>query len=272
VFISITQPNTITTQDIYSSDLLDGDFLLSISSVAGLTNGALDFTIVDGIVGAYIVNQELTDQKQTYITFNKGGQWSNLYLNNCTSCIVNLHGPTSGESIDTEFAEYGAVLALGNEGDYLLTLDQASLYFSENGGRSWTKVKDGNCLYETTGRGSILVVTYPDADYISYSLDEGNTWKDCIYFLNTTFNTTDVSPQLFVPNNDINGAFSLLLTLVQFNGSNSQYELYSINFNDERPCNSSDYEYWYPHDSSSPCLLGQQVQFLRKKKLPLIAL
>jgi len=158
------------------------------------------------------------------------------------------------------------MLALGNEGDYLESIDDASLYFSHDGGKSWSRIKDGNCLYETTGRGSVLLVTYTNANYISYSLDEGNTWQDCIYFTNYTTLGDSIQPQSFQSNFDLNGANSLLLTLTQYNGS-QQYELYSISFSDERICDSNDYEYWYPHgnSSSSQCLLGQQVQFLRKK-------
>jgi len=146
------------------------------------------------------------------------------------------------------------MLGLGNEGNYLDIINVSSLYHSRNGGRTWKKVKDGRCIYESTGRGSVLVVTYDNnTNFIAYSFDDGLSWDECV-FDNIS---TSIHPIDFLNNYNLNGAFSLLATDVG---------VYSIDFTTLRSCNDSDYEIWQPHDILTPCLLGKRVDFYRRKE------
>ena len=68
----------------------------------------------------------------------------------------------------------------GNTGDRLSNFDQASLFISDDAGKSWIKAAmDGPQKYEFGDQGSILVaVPNGRADRLSFSLNHGKTWTE----------------------------------------------------------------------------------------------
>nr|AAC63362.1 head-activator binding protein precursor [Hydra viridissima] len=150
---------------------------------------------VEGISGIYIATQLSSEEVgrrnlQSYITFDKGGEWSLIRApvdsENCSiesRCSLHIslefgyHNPyTRFTPAFSKKSAPGFIIATGSVGSSLTS--SPSVYFSSNAGISWKKIFDGNYYYAFVDHGGVIVGVekYGMTSYLRYSYDEGNTW------------------------------------------------------------------------------------------------
>lgn len=71
-------------------------------------------------------------------------------------------------------------MAVGNVGKELAPYKQSDTFFSRDAGFTWQEIHKDAHLWEFGDSGSVLVIVNDEepTDRVSYSLDEGKTWKD----------------------------------------------------------------------------------------------
>ncbi len=194
--------------NVYTSGALDTDFSLSLSYNAICTYSPLlpDFSAylsgaelgrMQGMEGIYVANRytDITEDKvvgnykETVITYDKGSLWYPLPIpanHKCNSddpadCHLNI----AFNSWYTRDQAVGFMIGSGNVGRYLAsTPREMKTYFSRDAGRTWTAVEGstGSFAYEFGNRGAIILTAEITefANQVTYSLDEGKSWIDCV--------------------------------------------------------------------------------------------
>ncbi|KAH3684052.1 hypothetical protein WICPIJ_004975 [Wickerhamomyces pijperi] len=282
---------------ILKSNTNGTSYVLSEKHVNRNALGFVDFERVEGMEGICIINTVSNFEKASdgalkdlvsKITFNDGADWDYLRPpsrdslgapygcvgQSLKSCSLHLHGYTERTDLRDTFSSNsatGVLLGVGNVGDKLGSYEEAHTFLSSDGGLTWTTIAQSPYQWEFGDQGSIIVIIdnkYPQ-NWVKYSLNQGQTWE----LLQITEEPVKLDDIVTVPS-DTSTRF--VITTRSLTGDKSQ--MFTLDFANlfERDCilspgqtagpNNDDFEYWSPRQpfSSSPCLFGHEVQYLRK--------
>ena len=72
------------------------------------------------------------------------------------------------------------MLAVGNVGEHLAAYPDSDTFLTRDGGFTWEEVHKDAHIWEYGDQGSILLLVNDEGvtDHVTYSLDEGLTWRD----------------------------------------------------------------------------------------------
>ena len=267
------------------------NYALSLDNVNRNTMGFVDYDRIEGIEGILIANtvENYNDKKakhkklKTQITHNDGGEWNYLVPPTVDSekkkykcagktiqdCSLNLHGFTERADYRDTFSSSSAIglmIGIGNVGPHLTKKSEGSTFLTRDGGITWKEIKKGVHMWEYGDRGSILVLIEDGkTNKLSYSLDEGNTWKD-YKFTEDALNIKDLAT---VPSDN-----SRKFLIIAENDEKESVG-FSVDFSDiyDKQCqldldnpDNDDFEYWSPKHPklSDNCLFGHEARYLRR--------
>eukprot|EP00026_Physarum_polycephalum_P002988 Phypoly_transcript_02997.p1 GENE.Phypoly_transcript_02997~~Phypoly_transcript_02997.p1 ORF type:complete len:738 (+),score=114.01 Phypoly_transcript_02997:65-2278(+) len=286
-FIAVKQPSqTNYWGTVFSSDF-DGDqFTLSLNYVAQ-EELYYDFDKFDGLSGIYVANaypSATSTNKQTYFSFDNGGEWKKLVApttdargvpTNCSlanGCSLHIHGLISW--FNDVFPPFysspnaiGLMVAVGNLGTALAATTQNSkTYLTRDGGITWNEIYSQPTIYEFGDHGGILVyapISSP-TNMFYYSLDEGKTSQSF------TFTTSSI----YVDNIFIEpSGTGLKFVLIGHTGSGPTLKsyIYGLDFSGlNLPlCQDADYENWSPSNDdnvNSNCFMGSKLVYKRRRQ------
>ncbi|KAJ4296183.1 vacuolar protein sorting/targeting protein PEP1 [Kalmusia sp. IMI 367209] len=296
VFLHVTVNGRIDQEygSIIKSNSNGTSYVMSLNAVNRNTAGYVDFEKMQGIEGVALANivanvddvgQGLKKKKQSRITHNDGADWeplnapkedSNRKAWDCdvsdkATCSLHLHGyterPDARESYSSPTA-VGIMMGVGNVGDQLTTIGEASTFITIDAGLSWKEVKKGNYAWEYGDQGSVIVIVRrdEDTDHLYYSLDTGDTWElfkfanhaHRIDAITTVPSDTSLNFLLWGKNGR-----ELVTINVDFTGLFSK----KCDLNEKDPT-SGDYDLWtpqHPMQQDKTCLFGHVAQYHRKK-------
>ena len=296
IFLHVTVNNDegLEYGTIIKSNSNGTSYVMSVNAVDRDREGYVDFEKMSGLEGVAMVNvvanYDSKDYKtegkklKTMITHNDGAEWD--YLSppktdaegknfDCSGstdkCSLNIHGYT--ERIDkshtfSSASAVGLMIGVGNVGQYLTRLEEADTFMTADGGVTWKPVKKGRYMWEFGDQGSILVVVKENeqTNEISYSLDEGDNWRE-YKFADSPVKIEDLTT---APSDN---SRNFLLW-----GTTQSGELTTINLDftgltdvqcelDEQDVEGGDYYLWTPKHpkQDNDCLFGHVSQFHRKK-------
>jgi len=72
------------------------------------------------------------------------------------------------------------MIAVGNVGESLAPYDDSDVFLTRDGGKTWEEVHKDAHLWEYGDSGSVLVLANDEeaTDHVTYSTDEGLTWRE----------------------------------------------------------------------------------------------
>ena len=138
--------------------------------------------------------QSISRKIKTYVSFNKGGEWSLVSAPSSDSkgapiscrqehgCSLHFHSVSTQNNIAPLYSfesAPGLIIANGNVGPHLDSREPAmNTYLSRDGGKNWFEIAKGSHVYEFGNNGALIVMA-PDMNptkHVLYSWDEGLTW------------------------------------------------------------------------------------------------
>ncbi|KAF2106665.1 vacuolar protein sorting/targeting protein 10 [Lophiotrema nucula] len=181
-------------------------YVLSLNSVNRNTGGYVDFEKMQGVEGVAManivanidaVNSGEKKKKKTKITHNDGADWQYLpapekdvngkkfgcNTNDLEKCSLHIHGyterPDPRETYSSPTA-VGIMMGIGNVGEFLGPVGEASTWITTDAGITWSHVKEGNYAWEYGDQGSVIVIVNraEATRRLYFTLDMGKTWKD----------------------------------------------------------------------------------------------
>ncbi|XP_056413822.1 sortilin isoform X2 [Hyla sarda] len=250
------------------------------------TGGDTDFTNVTSLRGVFITSV-LSEDNSIYsvITFDQGGEWSRINKpenTDCDStakykakCSLHIHAQYSmSQNLAvplppvSESNAIGIVLAHGSVGD-AVSVASPSVYLSDDGGYSWTRILDGPHHYAILDSGGLIVAIQQSdmpVNAIKFSTDEGQCWF--------SYNFSK-DPLMFTGLASEPGARSLNVTVWGYEPGFFQrtWMSYTIDFAAllKQSCEDKDYTTWLAHSTdpgapSDGCVLGYKEHYQRLKK------
>ncbi|KAK7178988.1 Vacuolar protein sorting/targeting protein 10 [Paraphaeosphaeria sporulosa] len=299
VFLHVTVNSRLDQEygSIIKSNSNGTSYVMSLNGVNRNTAGYVDFEKMQGIEGVAIANivanADKVDQgekkkKQTRITHNDGADWGALIPpekdsddkkyecsgKSLDKCALHLHGyterPDPRESYSSPSA-VGIMMGVGNVGEQLTTIGEASTFMTTDAGLTWKEVKKGNYAWEFGDQGSVIVIVRrnEDTNHLYYSLDNGETpfkehkFSDSKHRIDAiTTVPSDTSLNFLLWGRD---GRKLVAINVDFSGLFSKK--CELNENDPE---KGDYELWTPQHpmqgEDDQCLFGHVAQYHRKRR------
>ncbi|XP_069800768.1 sortilin [Dendropsophus ebraccatus] len=287
VFIHVDDEGDTGCGTIYTSD--DRGIVYSKSLERHLytkTGGDTDFTNVTSLRGVFITSV-LSEDNSIYsvITFDQGGEWNrinkpentdcDLTAKDKAKCSLHIHAQYSmSQNLAvplppmSEPNAIGIVIAHGSVGD-AVSVASPSVYLSDDGGYSWTRVLDGPHHYAILDSGGLIVAIQQSdvlVNSIKFSTDEGQCWF--------SYNFSS-DPLMFTGLASEPGARSLNVTVWGYQPGlfHRVWMSYTIDFAAllQQSCEDKDYITWLAH-STDPgaagdgCVLGYNEHYQRLKK------
>ena len=294
--------NEESVGDIYISN--GGMFGHSIQHNVKQDQLGMEFISVSGLDGVFISNvieEEENEEKRlinmssiktdkaelnivTKISFNNGVSWHKLiapeYDSNgkkYNTNLFNLHlkglNSKTTNHIFTKKNAIGLILANGNVNTKLISKtdgnkQETNLFLSRDGGISWKEIMKEEQLFNIGDHGGVIITANKSAtNFISYSLDEGQTFSKLEITIDPIYITS------------IDNLIDSVVFLIYGNDIKGNGVVISINFEEafERKCINpeypnrefSDYETWSPHGDTRivgyECLNGQMNTYIRRK-------
>ncbi|KAF2404004.1 vacuolar protein sorting protein [Trichodelitschia bisporula] len=234
--------------------------------------GLVDFEKIQNIQGIVLVNTvenwEEVEKRMSQglkkikskISFDDGRTFEALKVGDEE---LHLHSVTNQRNVGRIFSSPapGIVMGVGNTGDFLDDYSKASLFVSDDAGKTWkTTPLKGPQKWEFGDQGSILFsVAETNADEVSYSINHGRDWKTA------KLPVTGVSARELTT---IPDSTSLKFVLVATKGED--FYVFSLDFDDldKRKCGDDDFEKWYARkdkDGKPTCIMGHKQSFKRRK-------
>lgn len=242
--------------------------------------GNVDFEKIAGIQGIFLVNKvdnweaveaNIFEPKNviTEITFDDGRTFEAVKADGQR---VHLHSMTELSNIGRVYSSPapGLVMGNGNTGDFLEEYSRASLFISDDAGRTWKKGPDGPHKYEFGDQGSILLAVHdspdPDVDEIRYSIDHGQTWETA-----SLPDNLKLQPWILTTTPDSSSLKFMLIGRSPAGRGVEQWHMVSIDFDGlhESTCRAGDMEDWFARvndDGQPSCLMGHVQMYSRRKK------
>jgi hypothetical protein len=272
-------------------------YVLSINNVNRNTDGYVDFEKMQGIEGVSVANlvanvddveaKGAKKQKRTVITHNDGADWESLAapakdsdgkkydcnVNDKKTCSLHLHGYTERTDPRETYSSptaVGIMLGVGNVGQTLTTVGEASTFMTTDAGVTWKEIKKGNYAWEFGDQGSIIVIVRrgEDVDHVYYSLDMGENWQ-LYQFSDTAIRVEAITtvPSDTSLNFLLWGKDKKELVAVNLDFSGLEKFQRKCELNEGDPANK-DYDLWTPQHpmlDDSQCLFGHVAQYHRKR-------
>lgn len=292
LFVVTEEQEKLRYGSILKSNSNGTSYVLSIAGVNCDDSYYVDFEKMLGLEGVVLVNTVANRDSdsepkklQTRISHNDGAEWGFLPPPerdldgkpfSCqskighASCALHVHGYT--ERVDarktySSESAIGIMFGIGNVGPFLGEAKDADTFMTTDAGLSWKMVKRGSWTWSFGDQGSIIVLAQRNTKTksVSYSLDQGDTWKTY------TFSEGDV---VITDITTLRSGSSRNFLLWGHQGD----KLFTVNLDfsglasetckDDEDRNKSDYELWSPEHplQSNHCLFGHKNYYLRKKK------
>ncbi|KAK2871618.1 vacuolar protein sorting/targeting protein PEP1 [Arthroderma sp. PD_2] len=300
VFLHVTENNEKGHEfgSILKSNSNGTSYVLSLSGANRNANANVDFEKMQSIEGVAIanvvantkeVNKGEAKKLRTMITHNDGAEWALIpppkkdaegHSFDCKvkgegtdECALHLHTYTERRDLRDTLSSGSAVglmVGIGNVGPFLSPRKEADTFMTSDGGITWHAVKKGRYQWEYGDQGSIVALVAEDkpTKTISYSLDEGKTWKD-FEFTNDEITIEDIST---VPSD------TSLNFLLWGRKDKSELVTFNVDFSGlkerEKQCvlkkespEADDYYLWSPKHplQKDNCLFGHISLYHRKK-------
>ncbi|KAJ3319416.1 vacuolar protein sorting/targeting protein PEP1 [Blyttiomyces sp. JEL0837] len=282
----------------HSIDNNGTNFKISLEHVNQDAKGYTDFEKMLGIKGMALASQVINPKSlpqgakkkiRSKITFNDGESWSNLpapktdvngdkYKCDDDECFLNLHHFTERSDANDLFSSpsaIGFIIGVGNVGDHLTKYNDGNTFLTRDAGRTWTEIAKDAHLYEFGNRGGVILLANNEqsVDYVKFSLDHGQTFKD--------FRISD----------SLGGKLRVTHIISEPFGSSSQFVVFGtikdglnqgdtaavhLDFSkvwsrhcvlDKKNEDVSDFEAWSPGGPSQTdgCMFGKKTMFYRRK-------
>jgi hypothetical protein len=267
-------------------------YVMSLNNVNRNTEGYVDFEKMQGIEGVALanivsnveaVNGGAKKERKTLITHNDGADWeplkapakdSNNKAYDCKGdCSLHLHGYTERGDPRETFSSptaVGIMLGVGNVGNTLGPIGEASTFMTTNAGITWKEIKKGNYAWEFGDQGSVIVLAHrgKDTKDLLYSLDSGETWNT--YEFNEHAIRVDAIstvPSDTSLNFIIWGKDAKELVAINVDFSNMEEFQRVCKLDEEHP-ESEDYTVFRPTHpllEEGECLFGHEAEYHRKR-------
>ncbi|GAA5963481.1 hypothetical protein JCM3765_006251 [Sporobolomyces pararoseus] len=264
----------------------------SLEFVNRNNKGFVDFEKMIGLDGIAVLNLVSNPQEaslssnkklQSRITHNDGGRWKPLnpplkdslgrnYDCSSTGCSLHIHGYTERKDPRATYSSPSAVglmLAVGNVGQHLLPYSDSDTFLTRDGGFTWQEVKKDAHVWEYGDQGSILLLANDEdlTNYVSYTLDEGLSWKDYDFGIkirvkNIVTVPMDTSRRFILFGTAPDKPESTVAVHLDFSSiTNVKCKL------DLAHPDKDDFELWTPSESrDEPCLFGMQTYYHRRNR------
>ncbi|XP_051475063.1 VPS10 domain-containing receptor SorCS1 isoform X1 [Apus apus] len=280
VFAAVQEWNQNDTYNLYISDTRGVYFTLALENVKssqGLEgNVMIDLYEVAGIKGMFLVNKKIDNQVKTFITYNKGRDWSLLRApdtdlrGNPVHCLLpycslHLHlkvseNPYTSGNIASRDTAPSIIVASGNIGTELSDND-ISMFVSSDAGNTWRQIfeEEHSVLY--LDQGGVLVAmkhTSLPIRHLWLSFDEGTSWSKYSFTSIPLF----VDGVLGEP-----GEETLIMTVFGHFSHRSDWQLVKVDYKSifDRRCAEEDYRPWQLHSQGQACIMGAK-RIYRKRK------
>lgn len=297
IFLHVTV-NPLRDQEygtILKSNSNGTSYVLSLSNVNRNTDGYVDFEKMQGIEGVALANIVANKKEvdggskkklKTVITHNDGADWLPLKapkkdsdgkpwgcdIEKLKECSLNLHGYTERGDPRETFSSpsaVGVMMAIGNVGEHLDTIGDASTFITTDAGISWTEVKKGSYIWEYGDQGSVIVIVRrgQDTNHIFYTKNNGKSWErydfaeKAIRVDAITTLPSDMSLNFLLWGKD---GRELVTVNIDFRGVFDE----ECKLDDKEP-EKGDYEFWTPEhpmlDDDKQCLFGHVARYHRRR-------
>ncbi|XP_073452018.1 VPS10 domain-containing receptor SorCS1 isoform X2 [Aquarana catesbeiana] len=280
VFVAIQEWNQNETYNLYISDTRGIFFTLALENVKSIKspegNVMIDLYEVAGIKGMFLANKKIDSQVKTFITYNKGRDWTLLQAPdvdlrgdpvNCVLpyCSLHLHlkvseNPYTTGNIASRDTAPGIIVASGNIGSEL-TENEISMFISSDAGNTWRQIfeEEHSVLY--LDQGGVLVAmkhTSLPIRHLWLSFDEGRSWSKYTFTSNPLF----VDGVLGEP-----GEETLIMTVFGHFGHRSEWQLVKVDYKSifDRRCNPEDYLPWQLHSQGEACIMGAKRTYMKRR-------
>ncbi|XP_065699629.1 VPS10 domain-containing receptor SorCS1 isoform X1 [Patagioenas fasciata] len=280
VFAAVQEWNQNDTYNLYISDTRGVYFTLALENVKssqGLEgNVMIDLYEVAGIKGMFLANKKIDNQVKTFITYNKGRDWSLLQAPNTDLrgnpvhcllpyCSLHLHlkvseNPYTSGNIASRDTAPSIIVASGNIGTELSDTD-ISMFVSSDAGNTWRQIfeEEHSVLY--LDQGGVLVAmkhTSLPIRHLWLSFDEGRSWSKYSFTSLPLF----VDGVLGEP-----GEETLIMTVFGHFSHRSEWQLVKVDYKSifDRRCAEEDYRPWQLHSQGEACIMGAK-RIYRKRK------
>jgi len=260
--------------------------------------GYVDFEKMIGIPGIAIANvvsnpdsYERSKMIQTKISFNDGATWNSINppTEDCygkkfecdpskdEECSLHFHSYTERREPRNYFSSetaVGMMVGIGNVGKSLEKYKDSDTFLTRDAGKTWVEIHKDAHLYEFGDYGGILLLVNDEVptNFLEFSVDQGNTFTK-YQFVEQKERKVRVKDILTVP--DATSLKFLLIGTISdsTNESGSEIMIY-LDFspiktnkcviNHSNP-EKSDFELWSPSITKDGCLLGEKIEFYRRK-------
>ncbi|XP_030308973.1 VPS10 domain-containing receptor SorCS1 [Calypte anna] len=280
VFAAVQEWNQNDTYNLYISDTRGVYFTLALENVKssqGLEgNVMIDLYEVAGIKGMFLANKKIDNQVKTFITYNKGRDWSLLQAPDTDLrgnpihcllpyCSLHLHlkvseNPYTSGNIASRDTAPSIIVASGNVGSEL-SESEISMFVSSDAGNTWRQIfeEEHSVLY--LDQGGVLVAmkhTSLPIRHLWLSFDEGGSWSKYSFTSLPLF----VDGVLGEP-----GEETLIMTVFGHFSHRSEWHLVKVDYKSifDRRCAEEDYRPWQLHSQGEACIMGAK-RIYRKRK------
>ncbi|OUM67230.1 hypothetical protein PIROE2DRAFT_40249, partial [Piromyces sp. E2] len=260
--------------------------------------GYVDFEKMIGIPGIAMANvvanpdsYERSKMIQTLMSFNDGSTWDYVKAPSEDSygkkfdcdpdrdedCHLHFHSYTERREPRNYFSSetaIGMMVGIGNVGKSLEKYKDSDTFLTRDAGKTWVEIHKDAHLYEFGDYGGILLLVNDEVptNFLEFSVDQGNTFTK-YQFVEQKDRKVRVKDILTVPDGT-SLKFLLIGTIVDnSNDSGSEIMIY-LDFapiktkkcviNHQNP-EKSDFELWSPSITDNGCLLGEKIEFYRRK-------
>ncbi|RLW02309.1 hypothetical protein DV515_00007349 [Chloebia gouldiae] len=231
---------------------------------------------VAGIKGMFLANKKIDNQVKTFITYNKGRDWSLLQAPHTDLrgnpihcllpyCSLHLHlkvsdNPYTSGNIASRDTAPSIIVASGNVGTELSDND-ISMFVTSDAGNTWRQIfeEEHSVLY--LDQGGVLVAmkhTSLPIRHLWLSFDEGRSWSKYSFTSLPLF----VDGVLGEP-----GEETLIMTVFGHFSHRSEWQLVKVDYKSifDRRCAEEDYRPWQLHSQGEACIMGAK-RIYRKRK------
>uniref|UniRef100_A0A8C9NU61 VPS10 domain-containing receptor SorCS1 n=1 Tax=Serinus canaria TaxID=9135 RepID=A0A8C9NU61_SERCA len=279
VFAAVQEWNQNDTYNLYISDTRGVYFTLALENVKssqGLEgNVMIDLYEVAGIKGMFLANKKIDNQVKTFITYNKGRDWSLLQAPHTDLrgnpihcllpyCSLHLHlkvsdNPYTSGNIASRDTAPSIIVASGMKPFKIALFDVQTWTNSGVCGGCWIFEEEHSVLY--LDQGGVLVAmkhTSLPIRHLWLSFDEGRSWSKYSFTSLPLF----VDGVLGEP-----GEETLIMTVFGHFSHRSEWQLVKVDYKSifDRRCEEEDYRPWQLHSQGEACIMGAK-RIYRKRK------
>ena len=278
------------SSDIYRSDSQGRNFKKLFGDIFSNMLGMSLISKVQTLDGVWVAshNEQYHNFKapssKSMITYDDGENWTFLNITdspNCKNdkdCSLHIAWMTqrSGDGEIVTGETPGILIGVGNVGKYLEhDVTKLSSFISRDGGLTWRRFSDRPTVFAFGDLGNVIVTCPVDlnyllkgktknpVDFITYSLDQGDTWTEIKLDGNLV-------PAYFVNNKDNTDKKFMLLSYDPLKNLNiNRVSTFDFTSAFDKTCSGDDMEEWFarvdPITKEQTCVYGHSEKFNRRK-------